>query len=92
MSSRVETSERPLDGYATCGAAECSLRGLHRPVALVEERVAFYIPESGLIDHESVTIRPADDADLACRECGGPCGMADGLPTVYEPLAPRVLA
>lgn len=77
-------------GYATCLGTSCAAAGEHRPIALIEETTEFYIEGTPNIERTTVNMRPADDADLACPDCGAPCSVSETLPPVLERLAPII--
>lgn len=82
------TAERT--GYATCHGITCPSAGEHRPIAFVEETTAFYFEGTPTVERTTVNVRPADDADLACPDCGAGRSVSEHLPPVLEHLAPTV--
>ena len=77
-------------GYATCHARTCPSAGEHRPIGLVEEETAFYFEGTPTVERTTTNTRPADDADLACPDCGAGRSVSEHLPPVLEHLAPTV--
>ena len=87
-SRTARTADRT--GYATCHGISCPSAGEHRPIAFIEETTEFYFKETPNIERTTVNTRPADDADLACPDCGAPRSVSDRLPPILEHLAPTV--
>jgi transposase len=71
-----------VDGLASCINQMCDRFNEDRPIRLKIDRVSrSYKDQGGDLGFESTSTEythPADDADLACPECGQPCALIPG--------------